>query len=99
MAADARARGLDGAASLLLVVVDDTHMPRLLADLSAHAPDAFWTLERLQTAHAARLPPGYRQVHVPSRTILVPHRVAGRGRHAFASLRANPKLEGTSCRP
>lgn len=93
------ARGLDGAATLLMVVVDDTRVPRLLADLAAHAPDALWTMERLQTAHPAPLPAGYRQVHVPSHTILVPHDVAGRVRHALASARANPIPEGTACRP
>lgn len=84
------ARGLDGAAALLLLVVDDTRVHRLLADLNAHAPDAFWTLERLQTAHPAHLAGGYRQIHVPARTILMPDDVVARVRHALTSLHRSP---------
>ena len=46
--------GVSGAAAVMLVVVDDAAIPRLLGDLGVLTPEAFWTIERLQSAkHAA----------------------------------------------
>jgi uncharacterized protein YebE (UPF0316 family) len=54
--------GVQGAAALLLVVLDDARLPRLLADLRALTPEAFWTVERLQAVQPSLLPAGYRQI-------------------------------------
>lgn len=56
------AEGISGRAALLLLVLDDARLRHLLADLRVLAPDAFWTVERLQRAQPSVLPPGYRQV-------------------------------------
>jgi hypothetical protein len=37
-------------------------LPRILKDLEQHAPEAFWTVERLKTTRPVRLPSGYVQV-------------------------------------
>lgn len=47
--------GPAGAVTVLLVVADDGRLPALTADLARLAPAAFWTLERLQTAHPGPL--------------------------------------------
>ncbi len=57
--------GLRGAVTLLFVVVDVARVRELRSDLERLAPDAFWVVERLQTAHPSTLPQGYRQVHAP----------------------------------
>ena len=54
--------GVRGPATLLLVVVDVARTGPLLDDLGRLAPGGFWTVERVQSAHAAALPAGYRQV-------------------------------------
>lgn len=53
--------GVRGRVGLLLVLVDDRHLPAITAALRTHAPDAFWYIERVQ--HVKTLPfGGYRQV-------------------------------------
>lgn len=71
-----QAEGLDGAAALLLVVVDDSRLSRLEADLHDLAPDAFWSVERIQTVKPSILPAGYHQAR--GRLVLAPRTVAGR---------------------
>jgi uncharacterized protein YebE (UPF0316 family) len=58
--------GVRGPATLLLVVVDVARVAAVLGDLARLAPAAFWTVERLQTAHPSPLPAGYRQVSAPA---------------------------------
>ncbi len=53
--------GVKGGIALMLLVVDDVHLPRLVADLHRLAPEAFWAVERLQSAKPAVLPAEYRQ--------------------------------------
>ncbi|MDQ4057945.1 MAG: hypothetical protein M3124_02350 [Actinomycetota bacterium] len=43
---------------MAFVAVDDGRLPGILKDLEQHAPQAFWTVERLQTARAVQLPEG-----------------------------------------
>lgn len=69
-----RADGVGGDAAMLIVAVDDSRLPRLLGDLLEMAPDAFWTVERLQAAKSSTLPAGYHQLRArrtgrPSRRI------------------------------
>jgi uncharacterized protein YebE (UPF0316 family) len=59
--------GLHGAATMLFIVVDDTRSSHLINDLAQLAPGAFWTMERLQTAHPTVLPEGYQQLHTHHR--------------------------------
>ena len=53
--------GVKGGIALLLLVVDDVHLPSLVAELHRLAPEAFWAVERLQSAKPAVLPAEYRQ--------------------------------------
>jgi uncharacterized protein YebE (UPF0316 family) len=54
--------GPSGDVTLAFVAVDDRRVQRLLKDLEREAPEAFWTVERLQTARASELPEGCIQV-------------------------------------
>lgn len=60
-------QGLQGEAALLLVVVNDNRLPHLLKEVSLLAPEAFWTVERLQRTRPAMLPAGFGQVGRRSR--------------------------------
>lgn len=57
-----QADGVRGAAAIMLVVLDDAAIPRLLSDLSVLTPEAFWTIERLQSAKHAATPAADRRV-------------------------------------
>jgi uncharacterized protein YebE (UPF0316 family) len=54
--------GLRGEVTILFVTVEDSRLRRLLSDLEDLAPDAFWTVERLRSAHHMALPEGCVQV-------------------------------------
>ena len=56
------ADGIFGVAALLLVAVDDARLASLESDLREIAPDAFWSIERLQSVKPATLPAGYQQM-------------------------------------
>ena len=65
--------GPKGPVTELVIAVDDTYLPRLLADLDAADPDVFRAVERLRSARGRPLPNGLRQVghaaHHPHRTV------------------------------
>jgi uncharacterized protein YebE (UPF0316 family) len=52
------ANGLRGPATVVFISVDDQCISSLLDDVQRLAPDAFWTVERLQAAHAMSLEAG-----------------------------------------
>jgi uncharacterized protein YebE (UPF0316 family) len=53
--------GVRGRIALLLVLVDDRQLPAITAALNALAPDAFWSIERVQRVKAVPFE-GYRQI-------------------------------------
>jgi uncharacterized protein YebE (UPF0316 family) len=57
-----QANGPRGEVTIAFVAVDDTRLSKVLRDLDRHAPEAFWTVERLQTARPVPLPEGCIQV-------------------------------------
>jgi uncharacterized protein YebE (UPF0316 family) len=56
------ADGPSGSVTLICVAVDDSRLAELIAAVRRIAPDAFWTVQRLGTAHASVLPDGYLQI-------------------------------------
>ncbi|MGH2776317.1 MAG: DUF5698 domain-containing protein [Actinomycetota bacterium] len=50
--------GPSGDVTVAFVAVDDTRLPHVLRDLEKYAPQAFWTVERLQSARSVQLPEG-----------------------------------------
>jgi uncharacterized protein YebE (UPF0316 family) len=79
------AKGPAGDVTMAFVAVDDTRVPRLLKDLERVAPRAFWTVERLQTAHAVQLPEGLTQVRDGKRLSFNKFRSSRRTSGAVAS--------------
>jgi uncharacterized protein YebE (UPF0316 family) len=56
------ARGPHGPVTLICIAVDDSRLIELTTAVRHTAPDAFWTVQRLGTAHASALPDGYLQI-------------------------------------
>jgi uncharacterized protein YebE (UPF0316 family) len=56
------ADGPSGPVTLICIAVDDSRLAELTAAIRHVAPDAFWTVQRLGTAHASVLPDGYLQI-------------------------------------
>lgn len=56
------ADGPSGPVTLICIAVDDSRLAELTAAVRQVAPDAFWTVQRLGTAHASVLPDGYLQI-------------------------------------
>ena len=56
------ARGPNGPVTVICVAVDDSRLTELTTAVRQAAPDAFWTVQRLGTAHASALPDGYLQI-------------------------------------
>jgi uncharacterized protein YebE (UPF0316 family) len=56
------AEGPLGPVTLICLAVDDSRVAELTAAVRRVAPDAFWTVQRLGTAHASALPDGYLQI-------------------------------------
>jgi uncharacterized protein YebE (UPF0316 family) len=51
-----------GAVTVSFIAVDDRRLPGLLKTLKQTVPEAFWTIERLKTARAGKVHPGWHQV-------------------------------------
>ncbi|HEX2564532.1 MAG TPA: DUF5698 domain-containing protein [Acidimicrobiales bacterium] len=56
------AEGPSGPVTLICIAVNDSRLAELTAAVRRVAPDAFWTVQRLGTAHASMLPDGYLQI-------------------------------------
>ena len=54
--------GPNGDVTIAFVAVDDKRLSTLVNALKQLRPDAFWTVERLKTARAGRVQPGWVQV-------------------------------------
>ena len=54
--------GPSGPVTVICIAVDDSRLADLTAAVRQVAPDAFWTVQRLGTAHATALPDGYLQI-------------------------------------
>ena len=66
--------GPDGDVTVAFVAADDRRLPELVRALRRLAPEAFWTIERLRTAKAGRIHPGWVQVGQASRLAHLPRR-------------------------
>lgn len=55
-------RGPEGIVTVAFVALDDLRLPHLVKTLTDVAPEAFWTVERLRSARAGHVHPGWRQV-------------------------------------
>ena len=55
-------QGPEGEVIVAFVAADDRRLPELVRAVRASAPDAFWTVERLKHARAARVHPSWFQV-------------------------------------
>jgi uncharacterized protein YebE (UPF0316 family) len=54
--------GPDGDVTVAFVAADDKRLPTLVKALKEYAPNSFWTIERLRSARAGRVHPGWLQV-------------------------------------
>lgn len=55
-------RGPDGEVTVAFIAADDKRLPALVNAIRRSAPDSFWTVERLKSARAGRVHPGWLQV-------------------------------------
>ena len=55
-------RGPDGNVTVAFVAADDKRLPALVGAIRESAPESFWTVERLKSARAGRVHPGWLQV-------------------------------------
>jgi uncharacterized protein YebE (UPF0316 family) len=56
-------QGPEGDVTVAFVALDDARLPGFVKHLAQVAPESFWTVERLNTARAGRVHPGWIQVH------------------------------------
>ena len=54
--------GPSGPVTVICIAVDDSRVAELTAVVQQVAPDVFWTVQRVGTAHATVLPAGYLQI-------------------------------------
>jgi uncharacterized protein YebE (UPF0316 family) len=54
--------GPTGRVTVICIAVDDSRVAELTAAIRQVAPNAFWTVQRLGTAHATALPDGFLQL-------------------------------------
>ena len=77
-------RGPDGEVTVAFVAADDKRLSALVGAINESAPGSFWTVERLKSARADRVHPGWLQVGQAHRLPLAVHMPA-RGRAAAES--------------